>query len=142
MRTLPFIVAMTTWPVLLASAEAPTGRARAGGTAAAAPCSAAAIADVRLPAPVAVDEIRVVVADRSPAASAASVRVDAGAFDRILRLRGPASHALEPVHRADRAVARRQRGRHRDSLSAPTICYCAGHAWPGPSPCGRLPPRR
>jgi hypothetical protein len=56
-------------------------------------CSPAAIADVRLPFPVGVDEIHVIVSESSPATSAAEVTVDAGAFDRVLHVRG-GSHAL------------------------------------------------
>lgn len=57
-------------------------------------CPAAAVRTVRLPTVVAVDEIRVVVDDRSPHAGAASVRVAAGSFDRVVRVRGAASKAV------------------------------------------------
>lgn len=55
-------------------------------------CTPAAIADIRLPVAVPVDEIHVVVAGASPRA-AARVTVDAGGFDRVLHVAG-ASHGL------------------------------------------------
>ncbi len=52
-------------------------------------CTPAAIADVVLAAPVPVDEIRVVVADGSPAAGAAEVTLEAGdAADRVVHIVG------------------------------------------------------
>lgn len=57
-------------------------------------CTPAHFQDIRLPFPVTVDEIRVVVADHSPAAGAVTITVDAGPFDRVLRVRGPLSRRL------------------------------------------------
>ena len=57
-------------------------------------CTPAAIEDIRLPFPVTVDEVRVVVADHSPPSGATTVRVDAGAFDRVVRVHGPLSQRL------------------------------------------------
>jgi hypothetical protein len=74
------------------AAAGPAGRAPLS-TRAPARCTPAAIADVRLPTPVPVDEIRVIVADGSPLSGAAQVTVDAGDFDRVLHVRG-ASHGL------------------------------------------------
>jgi len=53
-------------------------------------CTPAAIADVVLAAPVPVDEIRVVVADGSPAAGAAEVTLEASgdAADRVVHILG------------------------------------------------------
>lgn len=58
-------------------------------------CTPAHIQDIRLPFPISVDEVRVVVADHSPPAGAATVRVDAGPFDRVLRVHGPLSQGIK-----------------------------------------------
>lgn len=58
-------------------------------------CVPAAIADVKLPAEVEVDEIRVIVKGSSPDAGAATVRVDGGLFDRVVRVRGSMSKILK-----------------------------------------------
>jgi hypothetical protein len=50
-------------------------------------CSAGAIADIRLPAVTQVDEIVVILRDGSPLDGAAELRVDAGAFDRVMHIR-------------------------------------------------------
>lgn len=67
-----------------------------GGTETEAPrrCVPAAIRDVVLGAPASVDEIRVVVADRSPAEGAAEVVVATEHTDRVLRVQG-GSHGLQ-----------------------------------------------
>lgn len=57
---------------------------------AAAECPQVEFKDVRLPAPVLVDEIRVVLDRHTPLAGAAAVRVDDGRFDRVVRVRGTA----------------------------------------------------
>lgn len=58
-------------------------------------CVPAAIADIRLPSQVEVDEIRVIVKGSSPDAGAATVRVDGGLFDRVVRVRGSMSKILK-----------------------------------------------
>lgn len=58
-------------------------------------CVPAAIADIRLPSAVEVDEIRVIVTDGSPDAGAATVRIDGGPFDRVVRVRGSMSKILK-----------------------------------------------
>ncbi|HUS67944.1 MAG TPA: hypothetical protein VMZ28_25595 [Kofleriaceae bacterium] len=76
-----------------AGAQAGTG----GDAAAPAPaprCVPAAIADVVLGGPVAVDEIRVVVAEGSPEAGAAEVVVESGRADRVVHVLG-GSHDLQ-----------------------------------------------
>ncbi len=83
--------------LLLLAALAPSARAEAprpAGTRPRPACPAAEVVDVRLPGPVAVDEIRVVVARRSPVAGAAAIRVDDGRFDRVVRVRGSQPKAL------------------------------------------------
>jgi hypothetical protein len=62
-------------------------------------CPQVDVKDVRLPAPVQVDEIRVVVDRHSPVAGAAAIRVDDGRFDRIVRVSGTISKNLrfDPV---------------------------------------------
>lgn len=57
-------------------------------------CTPAAIADVLLSRPVPIDEIRVVVAEGSPAGGAAEVVLESGTTDRVLRVRG-GSHDLK-----------------------------------------------
>jgi hypothetical protein len=57
-------------------------------------CTPSALASVRLPGPVAIDGVRVVVAHHSPRSGAVNVHVGAGAFDRVVRVRGASSKAL------------------------------------------------
>lgn len=58
-------------------------------------CAPAAIQDVRLPFPVAVDEVRVFVANHSPPSGEANVRVDTGKSDRVMRIQGQISKSLQ-----------------------------------------------
>jgi hypothetical protein len=58
-------------------------------------CVPAQMKDIRLPFPIAVDEVRVFVANHSPATGAATVRVDTGDFDRVMRIRGQVSKTLQ-----------------------------------------------
>ena len=64
------------------------------GAAARPACAPAAIQDVVLSDPAAVNAIRVVMADGSPITAAAQVTVNSGAFDRVLFVRGGLSHQL------------------------------------------------
>ena len=77
------LLALTLSPIATADSRSPPPR-----------CTPAAIADISLPFPVAVDEIRVVVATNSPVAGAATVRIDSGRFDRVLRVFGATSKRL------------------------------------------------
>jgi hypothetical protein len=58
-------------------------------------CAPAHIQDIRLPIPMAVDEVRVVVANHSPPSGAANVRVDAGQYDRVMQIHGQVSKTLQ-----------------------------------------------
>jgi len=58
-------------------------------------CTPAAIQDIRLPFPIAVDEVRVYVANHSPPKGEANVRVDTGKSDRVMRIQGQASQSLQ-----------------------------------------------
>jgi len=78
------------YPTLIAIAVvAVTGEARAESPRHRAPapsCPVVELKDVHLPAAVGVDEIRVVLARRSPIAGAVAIRVDDGRFDRVVRV--------------------------------------------------------
>jgi hypothetical protein len=67
-------------------------------------CAPASIRDVQLARPAEVDEIRVIVADDSPAAGAATITVEAGPSDRVLSVHGRVSHGLS-FHPALQAVS-------------------------------------
>ncbi len=58
-------------------------------------CTPAAIQDIRLPFPIAVDEVRVYVANHSPPTGEADVRVDTGNSDRVMRIQGQVSQSLQ-----------------------------------------------
>lgn len=78
----------------LSSEDPELGAARAPRTAPAHRCTPATMRTVRLPTVVTVDEIRVVVDRHSPDLGAASVRVAAGAHDRVVRIQGASSKAV------------------------------------------------
>jgi hypothetical protein len=81
-----FVVALS-WPAR-AGADEPTAPAQTGD------CSRVGVHELLLPAPTAVDEIWVSVADRSPKGSEAQVNVAVGPFDRVIRVFGKVSRGL------------------------------------------------